>query len=252
MSLTRNVFAAAVAVALAAAACGDSRSAPEQTSKPAAPQTTLVAPAAPNPGHDAPRSPPRAGWKPLPEDPAAGKQSEEQWRAHLEHEDEERQMWFDLARRAEYRRLLEQVAAARARYERVRKPADVERTRVQLQAKIGELQERVRQIDPVGNSSRAVPDLQALLAVLTGPYGDAKRAALEGDAQALAQQRAAFDQRLARVDEWLEEAEREAKREGRTERGEDDADRESDEGAREARRERFERPVRVPADRDQP
>ena len=246
------MFAAAVAVALGAAACGDSSSAPTPASKPAPPQTTSAAPAAPNPGHDAPRSPPRAGWQPLPEDPAAGKQSEEQWRAHLEHEDEERQMWFDLSRRAEYRTLLKQVATARAQYERVRKPADVERTRVRLQAKIGELQERVRQIDPVGNSSRAVPDLQALLAVLTGPYGDAKRAALEGDAQALARQRAAFDQRLARVDEWLEEAEREAKREGHVERAEDDEDRESEERAEEARRERSEKLVRVPADRDQP
>ena len=160
----------------------------------------------------------------MPEDPEAGKRAEQQWREHLEHEEEERQAWFDHDRLEQHRALVKLIAAARAGYDRARSEAALAKVRADMPQRIAEIRERVTEIDHWGNNSRVLPDYAVLSEALAGSYADAKLAALKGDAAALEQARGAFDQRMKKVDGWLEEAaevEHEGEREGEGQRGRD-------------------------------
>jgi hypothetical protein len=158
----------------------------------------------------------------LPEDPLAGKQSEQQWRQHMVHEEDERQMQFDLQREEQHRGLRKLIAASRARYDQARSEAALAKVRAEMPRKLADIEKQVKQLDPWGNNSRLLPDYAALSAALAGPYPDAKLAALHGDAHALDSLRADFDQRLQKIDAWLERAEKEEgeEGEGEAERGE--------------------------------
>ena len=195
-SVTINrAFAALLALGLFATgdACRRESAAPTQARAPAKQESKqesklVVA--------DAPR---------LKEDPAAGKRSEQQWREHLEHEEEERQLGFDRQRLQQHRAAIKLINAARARYDHARTEAAVEKARAGLHG-MAELHKRVKELDPWGVNSRLLQDYAAFDASLTGTYPDAKVAAIRGDARPLEEARAAFDQRMKSVEAWLEEA----------------------------------------------
>ena len=152
------------------------------------------------------RAPRRAKSAPrLPEDPVLGKQSEQQWREHLRHEEEERQMWFDQPRLEQHRAVAKLFAASRARYDRARTEAAVAKVRAEMPRRLAEVRSRVTKIDPWGNNSRLLPDYDALSTLLSGAYPDACVAAIKGDHAALEQARAGFDQRMQHVEHWLAE-----------------------------------------------
>src|SRR5690349_3123175 len=170
---------AAVWLGLALSACGG------ESSKPAAEPGATAVPAAPAAEPKAPAAPEsdlatteRSG---LPEDPVAAKAASEQWDKHLEHEDEERQMWFDHNRVAEHRAVVKLFTTARASYDRARNAAALEQARAAMPAKLAELQSRITEIDHWGNMSRLLPDYAALSALLGAEYADAKLASFKGD-----------------------------------------------------------------------
>lgn len=198
----------AIAVLIGAACRGESgASDPRRDARPIAKTATASAPAPAQPTAAvavaplAPRKAPR-----LPEDPIAGKRSEEQWREHLDEEERERQLGFDRGRMKEHRGVVRLFAAARARYDRARTEAAVAKVRAAMPSQIAELRRRVTKIDHWGVNSRLLPDYDALARSLAGPYADAKLAALAGDARALDAARADFDQRMKAIDDWLEQA----------------------------------------------
>lgn len=233
--------AALALVVAATASCGDARraSAPAVAGPEPAPAAAVQAkPVEP----DEAVRPRRSG---LPEDPVAGKLAYEQWKKHQLREAEERALWFDRERLAQHRALLEQLAAARAQYDRVRRTVDVDRARASVVRRLDQIQARMKQLDPWGNRSGVLPDYAALLELLSG-YPDAKGAELEGEAHALDERRVAFDQRVAKITAWLERAEHESEEEG-----EEHAEGKPADEERAERRERSEQPGRVPADRDQ-
>jgi prefoldin subunit 5 len=169
---------------------------------PDAPAPAPAPPAAPQP--DAPVArvdPPR-----LPEDPIAGKRSEEQWREHMKEEDHELQLAFDRRRLKQHRAVVRLIDEARAQYDRARTEAEVAKIRTAMPKRIAQLRQRMTEIDRWGARSPMSPEYEALSAALTGAYPDAKIAALAGNAQALEQAQATFDQRRKTITDWLEEA----------------------------------------------
>ena len=160
----------------------------------------VPAPAQPQPPVARPRAHPR-----LPEDPVAGKQSQLQWREHMAHEEEERQMAFDAPRVPKHRALTKLIVASRARYDRAKTADGVEKVRAGMPRTLEEIRRRVTEIDHWGNNSRLLPDYDALSAQLAGAYADARIAAINGDPHAAESARVSFDQHLKAIDRWLEE-----------------------------------------------
>jgi hypothetical protein len=215
---------------LALAACALLVSALACRGEAGSPAPAAQAPARPDPART--QAAPSAQPDPtrLPEDPVAAKQAEEQWRRHLEHEEEERQMWFDRARIAQHRALAKLLTDLRARYDHASSEAALAKVRADMPKRLAEVQRRVTEIDHWGNNSRLLPNYAALAAALAGPYADAKLAALKGDPQPLALARGSFDTHLETMAEWLErtaEVEHEGEAEGEHE-GEHEGEREAE------------------------
>jgi hypothetical protein len=148
-----------------------------------------------------------AGPSGLPEDPAAGRKSEAEWRRHMDWEERERQLSFDKNRIPQHRAVIQRLAAARARYDRAKTKAAVERVRADMPALRQDLQARSTEIDHWHVSSPLLADYDAEMADLDGAYPDAKLAALAGDLQPLRAVRARMDRRKKKMGEWLAAAE---------------------------------------------
>lgn len=146
---------------------------------------------------------------PLPEDEAAGKRAEAQWREHLAEEEDERQLGFDFRHLREHRQVVRLLATARRRLEAARSVKAVERAQGEMARRCAEIEKRIERLDPWGNNSRLHADYRALIALLQGPLADSKRSALAGDEAPLRDASGRFDAHLRRIDEWLEEAEEE-------------------------------------------
>lgn len=69
-----------------------------------------------------------------------------------------------------------------------------------------EIHEKMRAIDPWGNNSRLLGEYEALARSLSDGYADARIAAIRGDARALEQLRASFDNHMKTIAGWLEKA----------------------------------------------
>jgi hypothetical protein len=155
----------------------------------------------------APRSPAAlASTTPtLPEDPLAGQRSTQQWREHLAHEEEERQMIFDRTRVNEHRAVVKLLQAARTRYDGAKDANAVQRVRADMPQRLSEIERRIHELDPWGNSSRLLPAYSALQQALGATYAEAKLAAIRGEKQPLEKLRASFDSHMEKIDEWLDE-----------------------------------------------
>jgi hypothetical protein len=153
-----------------------------------------------------PAVPPAPPVARLPEDPVAGRLSELQWRQQMVAEEHERQLAFDRNRVEQHRRVVELLAAARARYDRARSEAAVARVRGGMPALRAELRKRTTAIDHWGVSSPLLADYGAWMAALESAYPAARVAALGGDAGRLDELRADLDRRAKKIDAWLEEA----------------------------------------------
>ena len=190
----------------ALAACREPAPAAQPAPAPASPPPSAALTRA---DYDAPRrqTPPGAVEpEKLPEDAVAGKLAEQQWREHLEHEEEERQALYDRRRLREHRAVVRQLRSVRARYDRAKSEAALNKAREAAGKELGLIEERVHAIDPDGVNSRLLGEYGALQSSLRSDYATARGAALSGDPAQLAAARAAFDQRLETIDEWLEEA----------------------------------------------
>ena len=147
-----------------------------------------------------------AGPSGLPEDPAAGRKSEAEWRRHMDWEERERQLSFDKNRIPQHRAVIQRLAAARARYDRAKTKAAIERVRADMPALRQDLEARTTEIDHWHVNSPLLADYDAEMADLDGAYPDAKLAALSGDAKPLRALRVRMDQRQKKMAEWLDAA----------------------------------------------
>lgn len=141
---------------------------------------------------------------PLPEDPVAGKRSEQQWKKHLQAEEVERQMLFDRNRLSEHRELIKRIKAARERLDQPKSARDLEHARATLAPVLSELQAGIDAVDRWKNSSRILSDYDALMAALKDSYPAARLAAMSGKTEPLSQARASFDGHLRTMHAWLE------------------------------------------------
>ena len=142
----------------------------------------------------------------LPEDPEAGRRSQAQWRQHLDHEEQERQLAFDGRRLPEHRTLVKLLRAARARVDGARSRAAVERLAGPTAAAVTKARARLHELDHWGVNSRLLPDYDELLDILDGAYAAARVAALTGRPEAQEQLRARWDRHMRTIDDWLTEA----------------------------------------------
>ena len=140
---------------------------------------------------------------PLPEDPAAGKRSEQQWARHLQAEEVERQMFFDRSRLAEHRALIARIQAARERLDQPKTPAELQRARAALQSSLQELQAGIDAVDRWKNSSHLLADYEALLKALSDSYPAARLAAMSGNKAPHDEARERFDRHLRDMNAWL-------------------------------------------------
>jgi hypothetical protein len=168
----------------------------ERSTPPPAPSAERVEPAAPVPS-DSTR---------LPEDAAAGRRAEAQWREHMADEERERQMGFDRRHVAGHHAVVALLLAARARYDKAHTQADVERVRTDMPRAVDEVRRRVTAIDRQGVNSRLLGDYAELEASLVGDYASARVSAVKGDPGPLEKARATFDERMRRISSWLDEA----------------------------------------------
>ncbi len=145
--------------------------------------------------------------QPLPEDPAAGRQSHEQWLAQMDFEERERQLGYDRRKLDEHRAMIAVLVAARKRFDAARTPAALAKVTARTPALLEDAQRRIAAIDHWGNNSRLLPDYQALLKALSESYPSAVTAALAGDRHALLEARAEMDRRFASMRAWLKAAE---------------------------------------------
>jgi hypothetical protein len=142
----------------------------------------------------------------LPEDPEAGRRSETQWRAHLEHEEYERQLAFDKRRLSQHRGLVTRLRAARARLDGASSTAAIDRLASSTTKAVTDARKRIYKLDHWGVNSRVLGDYDELLKMLDGAYAAARSAALEGNPAAQDELRARWDQHLKVIDDWLEQA----------------------------------------------
>jgi hypothetical protein len=185
-----GIVLTACAATLSATGCGRRAPAP-------APQPSTASVAPPAPTVDPSR---------LPEDPAAGRRSEEQWRKHMADEEHERQIGFDKRHLTEHRAVVALIAAARARYDRAGSEAALAQARTDMPRRIDEIRGRVTALDHWGVNSRLLEDYAALEKSLEQAYADARLASLKGDAHSLDEARADFERRMKAIADWLEEA----------------------------------------------
>ena len=172
----------------------------------ASPQAALTVDAGP-PATRLPGAPTRTADLPrLPEDPAAGQRSQAQWRAHMEHEERERQLAFDKRKLAEHRALVARLRDARARLDGATTAAAVTRLAGPTSSAIADARRRIRRLDHWGVNSRLLGDYDELLKILDGPYAAARVAALAGNPAPLGQARSRWDAHLKVIDGWLAEA----------------------------------------------
>jgi hypothetical protein len=156
----------------------------------------------------------------LPEDPVAAARSTAQWREHLEHEEEERQMFYDRPRLAQHRAIVRTLKQIRARYDKAKTERALEQARQDASRALEDVTKRVQALDPEGVHSRLLPDYEALRTAFTNDYPDARLAAVRGDAAAFTKARENVDPRFRTIEQWLEEAADEAGEEEReTDRG---------------------------------
>jgi hypothetical protein len=142
----------------------------------------------------------------LPEDPEAGARATAQWREHLAHEEEERQMFFDRPRLAQHRAIARTLEQVRARYDRAKTERAVERARQAAAHALEDVARRVKALDPQGVNSRLLPNYAALQAVFGSEYAEARLAALRGDAAPLTKAREIVEPSFGVIEKWLEEA----------------------------------------------
>ena len=142
-------------------------------------------------------------------DPVAGKKAEAEYLAHLQREDRHLRLRFDREHLREHQAVLAGLREARARYERARAEAAVERALQDVGAMVAEIRQNVRAIDEWRNGSKLFDDYDALIGIVETAYPAALRAAFKGDRRALIAARNEFDARLNKVRSWLTAAGRE-------------------------------------------
>jgi hypothetical protein len=140
---------------------------------------------------------------PLPEDPERGKRSTEQWKKHLQKEEDERQALFDRLRLDQHRAAIRLLASARKALDEAGGRQELTAAQAAVNGQLGELRERLTQLDPWGNSSRLLSDYDALHDLLASRYGEARKAAFRGDGQPLTAARNEFDAHVRAMQGWL-------------------------------------------------
>jgi hypothetical protein len=185
---------AVLAIAMTLFGCG--------SSKHAAP----AAPPRPPPADLAPRANTIA-TSTLPEDPVAAKRATAQWNHHLDHEEDERQMGFDRRHLREHKAVIKLLKNARAQYDGAHSESALQTVSADMPRELAQIERKLKELDPWGNNSRALPDYAALQAMLGPTYERAKRAAIRGDEKALDQVKEGFDARLEHIHDWLEKSE---------------------------------------------
>jgi hypothetical protein len=146
---------------------------------------------------------------PLPEDPELGKRSTEQWKKHLQKEEDERQALFDRQRVDQHRAALRLLASARKALDEARGRQELAAAQTAVNGQLGQLRELLKQLDPWGNSSRLLGDYDALQALLARRYGEARQAAYRGDGAPLTAVRNEFDAHVRAMQGWLEHVQHE-------------------------------------------
>jgi len=149
-----------------------------------------------------------ADQPPLPEDPAAGKRSELQWKKHLQAEEVERKMMFDRNHVAEHRELIKRIKDARALLDEAKTPAELQKARAALQTRLQELKSGLDTLDRWKTSSQLISDYEALIQALSDGYPSARLAAMSGKAEPLSAARTSFDTHLRNMQTWLTRVEK--------------------------------------------
>ena len=142
----------------------------------------------------------------LPEDPAAGAKSTQQWRDFMASEEHERRLGYDKRHLKEHRAVLKFLVATRARYDRAKSKAAVLAIQKRLPPAVEETRRRITKIDHWGNNSNLLGEYDAMLKALSDTYPTARIAFLDGDHAPLDAQRAEFDRRIKHAQDWLAEA----------------------------------------------
>lgn len=160
----------------------------------------------------------------LPEDPKAGQRSEAQWRDFMVAEERERQLGYDRARLKQHQAVVKVLRDTRARLDAARTEVAVERVRDGMPAVTKDVQARMTAIDHWGVNSPLLKQYDALIAILSTAYPDARLAVVrrgpgrkgsasggengsgETDRRTLETVGADVDQRLQAITKWLKEA----------------------------------------------
>ena len=142
----------------------------------------------------------------LPEDPAAGAKSTQQWREFMAAEEHERRLFYDRRHLKEHRAVLKFITATRARYDRAKSKTAVLAIQQRLPPAVEDIRRRITAIDHWGNNSNLLGDYDALLNALGVAYPAARVAALEGKPASLDSVRAEFDRHVKHAKSWLAEA----------------------------------------------
>lgn len=162
--------------------------------------------------------------KRLPEDPVAGRRSEAQWRDFMVAEERERQLGYDRPRLKQHQAVVKSLRDARDSLDAARTEVALERARGKMAAVTKDVQARTKAIDHWGVNSPLLPQYDALIAILSTSYPDARLAVLRGgrgregatarggagggdkDRLALEAVQSDVDQRLQVIANWLKEA----------------------------------------------
>lgn len=140
----------------------------------------------------------------LPEDPELARRSTEQWKKHLQKEEDERQALFDRQRIDQHRAAIRLLVSARKALDEAKGRQELAAAQSEVDRKLVELRERLKQLDPWGNSSRLLGDYAALQDLLGSRYGAARQAAYRGDGQPLTAAGHEFDAHVRAMQGWLE------------------------------------------------
>ncbi len=129
-----------------------------------------------------------------------------QWREHMKEEERARKLNYDRRKLKEHERVLAALRQAQKSYDNARSEQGVRQAKAALTARRLHMEHAITAIDHWGVSSNVLGDYRAILETLAEGYPAARITALAGNNAPLDELRSEIDERLRKVEAWLEQA----------------------------------------------
>ena len=143
------------------------------------------------------------------------KASDAKLAAQLAADESKRLLEYDKTKAALHEQVFSFIKKTRAELDKAKGKAAIEKVQEKQAKAIVATGKKLQLIDPKGGNSNVVTDYDVMLNSLANDYPQGLVAALDGDAQPIAEQRAELDKRTKKVEDWLKQVKTSGKPSGK-------------------------------------